>query len=1100
MEYDAFISYSTHGDGEVARSLQTGLERLVKPWYRRRPFLRIFRDETSLPPGADLGELIERRLDQSGHLVVLLSPESATSRWVDMEIEHWVATSGPDTIVPVITSFAPGAMVDLSEFDWTGADVPEQLRGQLAEPLYVDMRWARGSDELDLSNPRFERNVAQVAAAIREQGPDEFIGALVAMRARARILTGTIGLAVGILIVAVAFIALGLLAARAEISSARNELDEINAQLDEQRSALRVADAELLASKRELANAQLAVQQATDDLAATQLRLDQAEDDLAATEGDLAATEADLEAARRDVSAAVDARDAAIAAQEAAEDDLRAAQAERDQVQRELQALEEERNALLAERDAAAAARDQAIRERDAIALTAEAVALAVDSGVANANGDAALGLALAVESAATLDVPPAASYTALVAAREALATNSWQTVGTHSSTVALSSDSSDVLPLTLDTAPVAARSNATTGELLMLLQNGTVQIVAPGTFTSRQIHASVPDCFGCDPTVWLADDASRFVVATGPHLSLRHGTTGAELAAVDLPQGHSVSGAAVNGARVAIQAEALDDVESWFSSHRELLIWDTASLDPPRLVARAASTDDVLLGGLTDAGQVVWAKISPVDQDGYETAVETRVMVDGVAIATADASVGTPECIRVNSSGTVISLSDSTGVVRLVDASTGQVTSGQPLRPFQQGLSALDRLVPECGAMTAMGEDGNVWTVTSDGVVRLTRRDGTESTDDTYRSRLQLDLAVFDRKRPLLYLFAQSGDILTVERRNVGSIVPALVVDRSTGVGGSVVVGSDARLIVCAYLDCTVYDAASGLREIEQVFTPVGVGVTAEMLVGDFLVFSDGGWWIAPVVSDASPVRTEIGAPLELPTPTAMLAGASEAERLAAVTGNVVTIHQLHADAPGQPTAVGTPIVSPMSSIESIGFSADGRRIAIAGDGRLEVHDTATGQQYMPADASAGTPLRLQLDRTGSIVLAVYDRDVTVWDVASGTIRANLSYDRPLQQVALSRDGRLLAADGGRVIWDVASGARVSGESVAMDSVTGVGFIGATHRLISTGTLRGRPVVAIWDTLDTGAACALARPFMQGRTVDAYLRTGRSASGCPPT
>ena len=45
MQYHAFISYSHGADGQLARALQSGLQRLAKPWFRR-PIIKIFRDQT----------------------------------------------------------------------------------------------------------------------------------------------------------------------------------------------------------------------------------------------------------------------------------------------------------------------------------------------------------------------------------------------------------------------------------------------------------------------------------------------------------------------------------------------------------------------------------------------------------------------------------------------------------------------------------------------------------------------------------------------------------------------------------------------------------------------------------------------------------------------------------------------------------------------------------------------------------------------------------------------------------------------------------------------------------------------------------------------
>ena len=45
--YDAFVSYSHAKDKPIAAALQSVVQTLGKPWYRRRA-LRVFRDDTSL--------------------------------------------------------------------------------------------------------------------------------------------------------------------------------------------------------------------------------------------------------------------------------------------------------------------------------------------------------------------------------------------------------------------------------------------------------------------------------------------------------------------------------------------------------------------------------------------------------------------------------------------------------------------------------------------------------------------------------------------------------------------------------------------------------------------------------------------------------------------------------------------------------------------------------------------------------------------------------------------------------------------------------------------------------------------------------------------
>ena len=62
-QYDAFISYSHAKDKPIASALQSVIQRLGKPWYRRRA-LRVFRDDTSLSATPSLWPSIEQRARQ----------------------------------------------------------------------------------------------------------------------------------------------------------------------------------------------------------------------------------------------------------------------------------------------------------------------------------------------------------------------------------------------------------------------------------------------------------------------------------------------------------------------------------------------------------------------------------------------------------------------------------------------------------------------------------------------------------------------------------------------------------------------------------------------------------------------------------------------------------------------------------------------------------------------------------------------------------------------------------------------------------------------------------------------------------------------------
>ena len=134
--YDAFVSYSHAADDLLAPRLQAGLQRFAKPWWKRRA-LHVFRDESSLSASPHLWGSIVAAMEGSAWFVLLLSPEAASSPWVDREIAWWVANKEPGRIIPVLTdgTFAWGSLTrGFTEFECKrfnfGDDCPtlEELR------------------------------------------------------------------------------------------------------------------------------------------------------------------------------------------------------------------------------------------------------------------------------------------------------------------------------------------------------------------------------------------------------------------------------------------------------------------------------------------------------------------------------------------------------------------------------------------------------------------------------------------------------------------------------------------------------------------------------------------------------------------------------------------------------------------------------------------------------------------------------------------------------------------------------------------------------------------------------------------------------------
>ena len=182
--YDAFISYSHAKDKPIAAALQSVVQALGKPWYRRRA-LRLFRDDTSLSATPHLWPTIEIALSQSRFLILLASSEAARSTWVGKEVAYWLEDKSIDTLLIAVTAGELSWQPAAEDFTWSEATpLPAILKGRFpTEPKWVDLcAYREGASKRDR---KFMEFGADFAAAIRGVPKEDLLSEEVRQQRRA---------------------------------------------------------------------------------------------------------------------------------------------------------------------------------------------------------------------------------------------------------------------------------------------------------------------------------------------------------------------------------------------------------------------------------------------------------------------------------------------------------------------------------------------------------------------------------------------------------------------------------------------------------------------------------------------------------------------------------------------------------------------------------------------------------------------------------------------------------------------------------------------------------------------------------------------------
>ena len=111
--YNAFISYNHNPrDNKIVATLQRQLENYRIPKEIRAStgvakIERVFLDKGELEVAGDLNKVICDALENTDYLIVICSPESKKSIWVQREIEYFLRNHSIDNILTVITAGEP---------------------------------------------------------------------------------------------------------------------------------------------------------------------------------------------------------------------------------------------------------------------------------------------------------------------------------------------------------------------------------------------------------------------------------------------------------------------------------------------------------------------------------------------------------------------------------------------------------------------------------------------------------------------------------------------------------------------------------------------------------------------------------------------------------------------------------------------------------------------------------------------------------------------------------------------------------------------------------------------------------------------------------
>ena len=155
--YDAFISYShNEKDAFAAEQLHKTLEhyhipKRIQQSSGKKKIERVFRDQEEMPISFNLASNIQEALDQSEFLILMCSPNSIKSEWVQREVETFLKSHSKEQVLTVLLEGEPEKVFPevlcYEERKVESEDGTEQTVKVRIEPMAADIR---GKDKSEI--------------------------------------------------------------------------------------------------------------------------------------------------------------------------------------------------------------------------------------------------------------------------------------------------------------------------------------------------------------------------------------------------------------------------------------------------------------------------------------------------------------------------------------------------------------------------------------------------------------------------------------------------------------------------------------------------------------------------------------------------------------------------------------------------------------------------------------------------------------------------------------------------------------------------------------------------------------------------------------